>query len=212
MNRIYTIAVVAGLTLTPLVYYKGKEQIEKYETEQRGYYKLSLTPEKSYSNFYKELIAIPDDKPIHLSIETNGGEGVTTYKICRRISKRRNPVKAIVTEGAYSAGTIIALSCHSLEMGPDASLSAIDPQVEYPPKQTRLVRAGELMDGDTKKFREQCAKADEEFSLMVKSYIHHNHDLEKVMKKMYEDVAHHETIFFPEQLRECGVRFKYIEK
>ena len=76
---------------------------------------------------FKEFMNnVKNDDEIDIVIETNGGSFSCGQMICNIILSHKGIINAIVLNHAFSAGTLIALSCDNLYMHNNANLSPVD--------------------------------------------------------------------------------------
>ena len=87
---------------------------------------------KTANRLIHDLRNIPEDKEIHIIIHTLGGDLSAAEIICRLISKRKGKVTAIVPNYAYSAGTLISLSCDEILTSTTSVFGPVDPQLIFP--------------------------------------------------------------------------------
>jgi len=87
---------------------------------------------KTANRLIHDLRTIPDDKEIHIIIHTLGGDLSAAEIICRLISKRSGKVTAIIPNYAYSAGTLISLSCDEILTSTTSVFGPVDPQLIFP--------------------------------------------------------------------------------
>jgi len=191
----------------------------KKEVQPTDHYVFTLKDienEDILEKFYHEILNIPDDKPIHLFIETAGGSAIYTDKICRLIYKRQHPVRAIVKKYAHSAGAIIALAAQELEIEENATLSSIDPQIQFPKTQMGIKDIAFIFDKNLDTTLNNigiCYKKFNDYYLWkMRTWIHPRHDVEKIIHFMYEEVSCHGELFYPEDLDKFGVKFNYYKK
>lgn len=79
---------------------------------------------------FEELIHDADpDKPLHLMLNTAGGDGEIAVRLLRTAQSRCRELTVIVPDEAKSAGTLIAIGAHHILMGPASDLGPIDPQM-----------------------------------------------------------------------------------
>ncbi|KKL77732.1 hypothetical protein LCGC14_2031940 [marine sediment metagenome] len=71
----------------------------------------------------------PKNKPIHLILHTPGGMVIAAEQIARAIQRRQGETHVYVPQYAMSGGTLIALACTQIHMGPNAILGPLDPQL-----------------------------------------------------------------------------------
>lgn len=85
-------------------------------------YEDSETSAKHFRDF---LNGIPDGEPIHLHINSQGGEvgeGVTIYNLLRQKSQAGSKITGFVDGMAYSVAADIAMACDDLHMGLGTSM------------------------------------------------------------------------------------------
>ncbi len=75
------------------------------------------------------------DAPVDLILHTPGGISSATQQILHALKEHRGTKTAFVPYRAKSAGTMIALACDEIVMGPNAVLGPIDPQYGWMPAQ-----------------------------------------------------------------------------
>ena len=73
------------------------------------------------------------DARVDVVLHTPGGLSSATQQILHALKSHRGPKTAYVPYSAKSAGTMIALACDKIMMGPSAVLGPIDPQLGYLP-------------------------------------------------------------------------------
>ncbi|MDD5486621.1 MAG: ATP-dependent Clp protease proteolytic subunit [Dehalococcoidales bacterium] len=79
----------------------------------------------------RALKEIPDSRPIHLILQTPGGMVIAAEQIARAIKDRKGEVHAYIPQYAMSGGTLIALACTKIHMGPNALIGPLDPQLSF---------------------------------------------------------------------------------
>jgi len=200
----------------------------------KPHYELSLTDIKSegiiqtlnsvgknvYDKMYEELLNIPDDKPIHINVETHGGSAMYCHKICRLLQARSHPCRIIIEEYGHSAGTCLALCADELFMDKNASLSPIDPQIPSPLEKGHvpLKMLASIFDASdvsgVLKNVDTFYKRQNDYSITeTKKYINKKYtDIEKdkIIQHMYIDPVCHEELFWVEDLEKFGVKFTLL--
>ncbi len=197
---------------------KVPEQHELYLTDDKSVgiiQAFNNIGKDAYDGLYRKIIETPDDKPIHLYIETHGGEAIYADKICRLISRRKHPVKAIVKKYAHSAGAVIALAAHELEINKDATLSAIDVQTPFPAKQMGVKDIGMIFDGTMEEMLNNVGThyrgINQYYIGKMRTWIHPRHNVDLIITSMYETVVDHGELFYVEDLEKFGVQFSIME-
>jgi len=76
-----------------------------------------------------QIKAIPQDIPIKLVLQTNGGGLSACEKILKQLKKHPAGYIAYIKRECFSAGTILALGAKEIVMIEDSYLGKIDPQV-----------------------------------------------------------------------------------
>lgn len=179
-----------------------------------------------YDDLYDKLLELPDDKPLHLYVDTHGGELLYCVKICRILRSRTHPVHVFVNRHAHSAGAIISLCANELHMKPYATLSAIDPQIallhqfesSFPVKgivdilntnladNTVSTIVSNMHDFYDKMLRDQYK--------VIRECINAKYtDAEKdaIMKTMFIEPPYHSCLFYIDDLRTMGVQITDIK-
>lgn len=87
---------------------------------------------KTANRLIHDLRNIPEDKEIHIMIHTLGGDLNAAEIICRLINNHKGKVTAIVPNYAYSAGTLISLSCDEIITSSTSVFGPVDPQMIFP--------------------------------------------------------------------------------
>ena len=83
--------------------------------------------------FFEELIADADpSEPLHLLLDTPGGDGESAVRLARSAQARCTELTVIVPNQAKSAGTLLAMGAHHIFMGPTSDLGPVDPQFQSP--------------------------------------------------------------------------------
>jgi hypothetical protein len=85
-------------------------------------------------NIYAAVTGFSDDKPILLTLYSDGGSAAAAYligKLCREHSKKRFIVA--VPRRAKSAATLLACAADEIHMGELSELGPIDPQIDGMP-------------------------------------------------------------------------------
>lgn len=78
--------------------------------------------------FIVELLGdVPQDEPVDLLVETNGGMTDATEAVVAILKARLSDFRVVVANAAKSNGTLIALAAKSIVMGPASELGPIDP-------------------------------------------------------------------------------------
>jgi ClpP class serine protease len=181
---------------------------------------LSNIGKDVYDDLYQQLLSTPDDKPIYLHIKTNGGPCVHCKRICHILSARKNRNVAIVEDKAFSAGTVMALSCDEIRMKPHATLSAIDPQMavniqnqQFATKvlshiltagslDQSLIRLGQHMEDITKYYYDMI------LNLLNKRYS--DKEKELIMDALFTKPVLHEQLFYFEELKAIGLNISLM--
>lgn len=76
---------------------------------------------------------IPDEAPVDLLIETNGGKTDSTEGIVSILRNKTSDLRVIVARAAKSNGTLICLAGKSIVMGAQSELGPIDPHLQGAP-------------------------------------------------------------------------------
>lgn len=76
---------------------------------------------------------IPDEAPVDLLIETNGGKTDSTEGIVSILRNKTSDFRVIVARAAKSNGTLICLAGKSIVMGAQSELGPIDPHLQGAP-------------------------------------------------------------------------------
>lgn len=79
--------------------------------------------------FHSVLSTIPEESPIDFLINSPGGAPETAEKVVSLIRGRGHPFRAVVTNFAKSAATLICLGADSIVMGDPSELGPTDPQI-----------------------------------------------------------------------------------
>lgn len=176
---------------------------------------LSNTDKNIYYILYNQMLFTPDDKPIHLFIETHGGEAFYVDKICRLMNKRQHPVRAIVQKYAHSAGTVIALAAKELYIEEKATLSSIDVQTQFPQSRMGVKDIAFIfnknLDTTLNNIGVYYTKMNDYYLDKMRTWIHPRHDVEKIIQRMYTDVSCHGELFYPEDLVKIGVNLNDLK-
>lgn len=181
----------------------------------------SLVSGGIYQQVINELFTLKDDKPVHIYLNTLGGEFIFAEMICKWIKTRKQPVIAYVEKYALSAGTIISLACTEVKMTNYSCLSAIDTVVimknlinVVPVKKlTHIfsVFTENKLDftGLSEKTREMVVmfrgKTRECFNDIYSDEIK-----EKIIAHMYDDPPVHERTFYYDELKGLGINVSLI--
>lgn len=78
---------------------------------------------------------IQPNAPVDIVLHTPGGISSATQQILHALKAHQGQITAFVPYRAKSAGTMIALACDKIVMGPNAVLGPIDPQYGWMPAQ-----------------------------------------------------------------------------
>lgn len=129
-----------GSRYTPLYHaqhadrYERQELIREYET--KFHCRLIVFIDAIFPEaitLLEELIVDADPaEDMHLLLETPGGDGETAVRMVRAMQARCRELTVLVPNQAKSAGTILALGCHHIYMGPASDLGPVDPQFQHP--------------------------------------------------------------------------------
>lgn len=97
--------------------------------------------------FLEELLYDADPtKPLHMILDSPGGDGETAVRMVRSAQARTSELTIIVPDQAKSAATILALGAHRILMGPTSDLGPVDPQFPVGEGQRRaLVSAKDII-------------------------------------------------------------------
>ena len=163
-----------------------------------------------YDDFYKKLIAMPDDKPLRINIDTRGGEATMCIKICRELKRRKQITSVYISDKAYSAGTIIALCADEIHMKPNGSLSPIDPQITIPKncyQLTSLVRAIEETQPDKLDIPEAYNLPNilKYLRIQAGNCINSKYDKELILQNMFDNPVMHSMLYFIEDLQKFDI-------
>lgn len=177
----------------------------------------------TYDVFYDRLIKIPDDKPLVINIETDGGSACRLIKIMRNLKGRKNLVIAHVKKSAHSAGAVLALSCDELHMSDDASLSAIDPQssvgIEIKNLKINSIKLIPLIyDAENKKeeknniinYYKSVTNETKKAIISILNKKHSQETINKIIEEMFDKPLTHEKLFFKEDIISFGVDVKSL--
>ena len=69
-------------------------------------------------------------RPMHLMLDSPGGDGETAVRMVRSAQARTSELTVIVPNQAKSAATILAMGAHRILMGPTSDLGPVDPQFQ----------------------------------------------------------------------------------
>lgn len=94
----------------------------------KKYYINGNIDSKILENFKEFMLKINENDDIHIFIDTNGGSFTSAQIISDIILSHKGETNAIILNKAFSAGTLIALSCNNLYMHKNAYLSPVDVQ------------------------------------------------------------------------------------
>jgi len=67
-------------------------------------------------------------RPLHLMLDSPGGDGESAVRMVRSAQKRCSELTVIVPDQAKSAATLLAMGAHKILMGPTSDLGPVDPQ------------------------------------------------------------------------------------
>ncbi len=118
---------------------------------------------------YSDLLPLEDQisnlkkKKIDLILETPGGSGEVSEDIVDLLRNRFSEVNIIIPGSAKSAGTIIAMACNEILMGPGSSLGPIDAQLRI----NGQVRSADTILGEFEKIKKEI----EDTGTLNKAYI-----------------------------------------
>ncbi len=110
--------------------YARQELIRQYEQKFSCRLVVMISPIVAESvTLFEELIydAIPSE-PLHLLLDSPGGDGEVAIRIVRAAQSRCDELTVIVPDQAKSAATLLSLGAHHILMGPASDLGPIDPQ------------------------------------------------------------------------------------
>lgn len=80
--------------------------------------------------FIKQIEAIPQGTAvIDVLIESNGGDGVVTWRLISALRTKANRIRALVPHSAFSAATLFCLGADEIIMGKYGCLGPTDPQI-----------------------------------------------------------------------------------
>ena len=152
----------------------------------------------NFNQVYDELCQLDNTKNLNIYITTNGGNAIACNKVCKKLNQWSGTTRTYVTDYAYSAGTMIALTTDELYMSKNATLSAINPINEWYDKRficsilPRLFLSGmynpELISHASANFLSQ--------------YINKKYNVDNIMHVMYKSVNCHATLFDLAQMNE----------
>ncbi len=94
-----------------------------------GMFKMPMVTLDDSHKILKALREIPEHHTIILVLHTPGGMVIAAEQIARAILMRKGKVHAYIPQYAMSGGTLIALACASIHLGPNALLGPLDPQL-----------------------------------------------------------------------------------
>lgn len=198
-------------------YYIGTRKQEKklnnpkntfylYDTHQSTWDSLFSPSINHLENLYNSLTTVPDDEPINIVVKTHGGSLLWSNKICLLFKKRSGKVRVFVKDYAHSAGTLLALAADEIYMNHYSTMSAIDPQVDtlgfisyLPLKNLSSI----LKDRDG--LRSYITDNSDYHRIDTMRMINENHDINKIMEVMYDNVKDHATLFQKEDVENLGI-------
>jgi hypothetical protein len=170
------------------------------------------------SDFKKFVNGLKNDEEFDIVIETNGGSFSCGQMISNIISSYKGTVNALVYNHAFSAGTLIALSCTNLYMHPNANLSPVDvihcsfyDEVQLSSiKHVLDNKSGDRIDDKTFMLADQATKCmkilDKIFVKIIKSrYDEQTSNLIKEEIFSGENYVHN-TAFPVEHLKDIGIK------
>lgn len=99
-----------------------------HNLETKTFYINENISEYTVNNFKKFLFDVGPNETIDIVIETNGGYFTCAQMLSDLILSHEGITNAIVLNNAFSAGSLIALSCKNLYMHKNAHLSPVDVQ------------------------------------------------------------------------------------
>ena len=211
------IGLIAGYTIRGLFGSKKKKANPKntlylIDPKQTGILDYFADDENVYERLYNQLNAIPENEDVNIIIKTYGGSLTWCLKICETIKNRTGKTYAYVSDYAYSAGTIVALTSTELYMSKNASLSAIDPQYSvFSVTQVALKTIPELLrslDESKNHMKHSFEKELEYYKTQISKYINKYYNIENIIDKMLVNSVSHEQIFFIDELKNIGITIK----
>lgn len=110
--------------------YERQALISAYETAHQCRLVVmvdSLFPD-TITLFEDLLFDADPEQPLHLLIDSLGGDGEIAIRLLRSILSRCSELTVIVPDQAKSAATLLALGAHHILLGPAGDLGPIDPQ------------------------------------------------------------------------------------
>jgi ATP-dependent protease ClpP protease subunit len=170
---------------------------------------LGSIDDNLYEKFYEELVKIPENCPIDIIINTQGGPALWCSKICYVLYMRSGYSRAFVYGCAHSAGTIIALSTDELYITYDTSFSAIDAQ-GFPLGDlftTSINKLATLVQNPRQSFIDLTNERSNYFREMVEKFINNKHNKELIMQKMHDQSPIHEQLFFKPDLDKLEIYY-----
>ena len=165
----------------------------------------------TYEIFHKKLMAVPYDRPVDIIITTHGGSALWCSKICYVLKHRSGQSRVFVKSYAHSAGAVIALTASELYITADTTFSAIDAQA-FPFGdlfQTSLQGLSKLIQDPRKAFVELSNDRAQYFRQNVVKFLNNDlHNKDTIMKEMHDDSPIHEQLFFKEDMKRIGIKYK----
>lgn len=197
-----------------------KKQIYNWDT--KTFYINGEIDKDVVDNFKMFMLDVKPDETIDIVIETYGGSFLCAQMLSDMILYHKGMTNAVVLNNAFSAGSLIALSCKKLYMHVNAHLSPVDVMQSNFFKTVQLSAIKTIIDNKSKDKiaddtfiladqAEKCKKLTQSLfdKLIVSRY--DNATSEKIKEELFDGNKNiHATAFSYAQLKEIGVKVELI--
>ena len=109
--------------------------------EDGGWFRSGIT----YDKFMDAYETMDVNKPLELTIRTNGGEVTKFLSIGWIIVNHKGKTTAIIDRYAYSGGTLLALLCDEIVMSEHSALGGINPYILLPINSGHIKRVSDVI-------------------------------------------------------------------
>ncbi len=225
---VYTMGISAGFAIALLMHPNTYRDVNNAITYVRRFKSLNhdknlfyfdgVVDDKYLKKFKDFMNNLNSDDTVYIYLQTNGGSFSAAQMICDILLNHKGETNSIISHGAFSAGTLIALSCKNIYMHQNAHLSPVDViQCSYFDV-TQLLSVGGIFEkknhdkiNDSTYILDDQATKCRTILTNLFDRIANNHEYdEKTKKTVFEEIFEgkkyvHSTSFSVEQLKSFGI-------
>lgn len=190
-----------------------------YNFERKTFYVDGYISSKLVDEFQKFMLDVKENEEIDIVIESNGGSFCCAQMMSGMILSRSGVTNAVVLNKAFSAGSLIALSCTNLYMHKNAHLSPVDVQQANFFKVVQLSSVKSIIENkskdkisdDTFILADQADKCKNLLNLLFEKIIVPRYDCpettDKIKRELFDGNKNiHGTAFSYEELKKMGIK------